>query len=433
MPAGAASLARQPSGPGDNGRMTTRTPVLIGLLCLAGLTPGAISPIAAGSDEPPPVFTAAQLLAPAQLNGPHFTLADEVVTEGYYHVFTIRSDFGEFEAEGRTMLAVRLREVEALAALDEVSKTEVFLKAAGTSVLNLGKGVATAVTKPTETAKGVGSGVKRFGVNLGRMTKRTMDSATGEDPAEASKQGGNAAVSAGKSLVGISRASRRWAQKLGVDPYTTNAVLKKALDDIGEIDAAGSIATKVVLPIPGVVGMTATVSGLVWSKDPEELRKLNEQRLRELGVPEATAGLLFRNSAMTLTLETRLIGALHALGLPGSAGRVAAAARAGHPREALFHVESAELLQQRHAKTRFTRLLTDSSATVAATAGGQAAVLLPLDWVRWTAAAESTLREIDARARTELKAASLEILLTGTASSRAARELAARGWRVLPS
>jgi len=49
------------------------------------------------------------------------------------------------------------------------------------------------------------------------MTKRTVDSATGEDPAEGSKQGDNAAVSAGKSVLGVSRASRRWAQKLGVD------------------------------------------------------------------------------------------------------------------------------------------------------------------------------------------------------------------------
>ena len=411
--------------------MKTYESVLAAGLCLAALSAGAFSPVAARSDEPPPRFTAAQLLTPAQLKGPHHTVADPVATEGYYHAFTIRSDFGEFEAEGRTLLAVRLQEVGALARLDEVSKTEVFLKAAGTSVVNVGKGVANAVTKPTETAKGIGSGVKRFGVNLGRMTKRTVDSATGDDPAEASKAEGNAAAAAGKSVLGVNRAARRWAQKVGVDPYTTNAVLRKALNDFGEVDAAGSIATKVVLPIPGVVGMTATVSDLVWSKDPEELRKINEQRLRDLGVPDATAQVLFRNSAMTLTYETRLIAALHALKLPGSADRVAAAAQASHPRESLFHVESAELLQQRHAKTPFTRLLTDSSAAVAATAGGTAVVLLPLDWVRWTAAAESTLREIDARARKELKATRVDVLLTGKTSSLAAKELAARGWRVI--
>jgi hypothetical protein len=410
--------------------MTLTRSVSVWVACLAGLAVGGFRLAAAPADEPAPAFTAAQLLTPAQVKGAHHTVASAVETDGYFHEFHIQSDYGAFEAAGRTMLAVRLQEIGTLAQLDDVSKTEVFLKAAGTSVLNVGKGVATAVTKPTETAKGVGSGVKRLGVNLGRMTKRTVDSATGEDPAQASKQGDNAGVSAGKSMLGVSRASRRWAQKLGVDPYTTNKVLRQALDDIGQVDAAGSIATKVVLPIPGVVGMTATVSGLVWGKDPEELRKINEQRLKELGVPEATAKQLFLNSAMTLSYETRLIAALHALKLPGSADRVAASADSSHEREALFHVESAELVQQRHAKTPFTALLTDSLATVAITADRRAVLVLPLDWVRWTSAADSTVREIASRARQELKATNFVIMLTGKASARAAKELAALGWNV---
>jgi len=401
--------------------------------CLAAVAAGGLRPAAAPADEPPPTFSAAQLLSPAQLRGPHHTVASAVRTEGYFHEFSIQSDFGDFDAAGRSMLAVRLHEVEALAQLDGVSKTGVFLAAAGTSVVNVGKGVATAVTNPADTAKGVGSGVKRLGVNLGRMTKRTVDSATKEDPAAESKPGGNAAESAAKSVLGVNRAARRWAQKVGVDPYTTNMVIRTALDDFGKVDAAGSIATKVVLPIPGVVGMTATVSDLVWSKDPEELRKMNEQRLKELGVPGATAQRLFRNSAMTLSYETRLIAALYAVKLPGVVDRVIAAAESTHEREALFHVESAELLQQRHAKTPFTGLLTDSLATVAVTASHEAVVLLPVDWLRWTSTTESALREIDARARKELKATSFVVVLTGKASDTAVKELATRGWRLAPA
>jgi hypothetical protein len=262
------------------------------------------------------------------------------------------------------------------------------------------------------------------------MTRRTVDSATGDDPAAESAAGGNAAESAAKGVLGVSRAARRWAQKVGVDPYTTNMVVRQALDDFGKVDAAGSIVTKVVLPIPGVVGMTATVSDLVWGKDPEELRKINEARANELGVPVETARRLFRNSAMTLSYETRIIAALHALKLPGSADRVAAAAESRHEREALFHVESAESLQRLHAKTPFTALLADSRATVAVRANRQAVIVLPLDWVRWTAEAESTLGEIDQRAGRELHASSVTIVLTGRTSARAAKELASRGWTV---
>jgi len=408
--------------------MRRTRPTLLALTCVAAVAAGYPYRAAEPADEPPPTFTAAQLLSPDELRGPHHTVADAVRTDGYYHEFRITSDFGEFEAAGRTMLAVRLHEIRALAQLDEVSKTAVFLKSAGTSVVNVGRGVAAAVTSPVDTARGVGSGVKRLGVNLGRMTRRTVDSVTSEDPAEEPAPGGNAAVGAAQGVLGVNRAARRWAQKVGVDPYSTNPVLRQALDDFGRVDAAGSIATKVFLPIPGVVGMTATVSDLVWAKDPEELRKINEQRLRDLGVPGGTAQRLFRNSAMTLSNETRLIAALHALKLPGAADRVAAAAESRHEREALFHVESAELLQQRHAKTPFTGLLTDSLATVAVTADRQAVVLLPIDWLRWTDTAASTLRDIDARSRKELKATRLLIVLTGKASSLAAREIGAQGW-----
>jgi hypothetical protein len=403
---------------------------LIGVLCFTGLAGAGLRLTAATADEPPPVFTAAQLLPPAQVKGPHHTVAGTVQTEGYYHIFSIQSDFGAAEAIGRSLLAVRLHEVEALAQLEEVSKTEVFLAAAGQSVINVGKGVANVVASPTDTAKNLGSGVKRWGVNLGRQSKRVADSATGDDPAEGSKQSDSAAVSAGKAVLGVSKASRRWAQKLGVDPYTTNKVLRKALDDIGQVDAAGSIATKVVLPVPGVVGMTASVGDLVWSKDPEELRKLNEQRLKELGVPNAAAKKLSLNSAMTLSYETRLIAALHAVKVPGCDDRVVAAADSSHEREALFHVESAELLQKLHAKTPFTALLVDSLATVAVTANGQGFVLLPVDWLRWTAANGSILQEIDMRARKELKATSLTIVLTGKASQTTSKELTSRGWKI---
>jgi len=101
--------------------------------------------------------------------------------------------------------------------------------------------------------------------------------------------------------------------------------------------------------------MTATVSDLGLEArtrgTPEDQRAALEGTRR----PRRTAQVLFRNSAMTLTYETRLIAALHALKLAGVGRPRSAAAQARHQRESLFHVESAELLQQRHAKTPFTR------------------------------------------------------------------------------
>ncbi len=71
---------------------------------------------------------------------------------------------GAFEAIGRTMLEVRIQEVDALTTLQDVSKTEVFLAAAGQSVVKIGKTAASVVIDPVDAAKGFGAGVKRFGV-----------------------------------------------------------------------------------------------------------------------------------------------------------------------------------------------------------------------------------------------------------------------------
>ena len=122
-------------------------------------------------DEAPPRFTASGLLTPAVAQGPHYRVDEDVPTVGYFHEFKLSSDFGPFEAIGRSVLAVRIQEIGALAALQDVSKTEVFLSAAGQSVVKIGQGAAAVVSDPGGTVKGVGAGIKRFGVNLGRRTE----------------------------------------------------------------------------------------------------------------------------------------------------------------------------------------------------------------------------------------------------------------------
>ena len=378
--------------------------------------------------EPPPNFTATALLGAAGVKGANYQIAEAVRTEEYFHEFTISSTYGSFEALGRTQLAVRIQEIAALKALDDVSKTEVFLSAAGQSVVNIGKGAAAAVKDPEATIKGLGAGIKRVGVNLGRRAERATESAGDEKPADE----GSAAGDAASSVLGVNAAMRRWARKVGVDPYTTNTVLRKALDDIAKVDAAGSIATKVAVPVPGVVGMTAAVGDIVWGKDPEEVRKINEKGLQTLGVTPSVAKALFNNRWFTLTYQTRFISALRVLNVGGVADYVHSAAGSASEREALFFVDSAEMLQERHAREPVSRILTDSRAVVAAFAGGRARALLPLDWIRWTAETQKALTQVPARARQELKATRLELVVTGRASERVQRELPKIGWSVAP-
>jgi len=403
----------------------------LGLCVLAVIVVASLPHVAAkGAQDPydsPPQLTATAILG-GGVKGPNYQIAEGVRTDEYFHEFTIASTYGSFEAVGRSQLATRIQEVAALAALDDVSKTEVFLASAGNSVVKVGKGAAAAVTNPEATVKGLGAGVKRFGVNLGRRTERAVASS-----GEGGGDGGSAAGNAANSVLGVNSAMRRWAYKVRVDPYTTNEVLRKALEDIARVDAAGSIATKVAVPIPGVVGLTSTVGDLVWSKDPEEVRKHNEAGLRALEVPDSVAKALFTNRWFTLTHQTRFVTALSAVNVPGVADYVQTASEAPSERAALFFVESAEMLQQWHAGAKVSAVLTDSRALVAKAGGGQTRALLPLDWLPWTAATHKALANAATRARKELGAVRLEIKLSGRASERAPKEIVRLGWTMVPA
>jgi hypothetical protein len=296
------------------------------------------------------------------------------------------------------------------------------------------------VKDPKATAEGMGEGVKRFGTNLGRKAKRTtdkaVDSATSDEkPADGEQKSttdkaAQTTVGVANSVLGINASARKWAQKVGADPYTSNPILKKALVDTDRIDSAGGMAAKIAVPIPPVVSGTATAGKLVWAQDPEALLKGNEQKLREMGVGADTMKQLYLSKGFTLTLHTVLASSLREVNVPGCADYVATAAEADAEREGVFFAESAGMLARFHKSAPIAAVLPDSRALVAKTKEGRTVVLLPVDWVSWTDAYEKALTEVEKRAKQELGATKRELRMTGTMSEAAKKEMAARGWTV---
>ena len=380
--------------------------------------------------DKPRDFKASQILTETEKKGPHHSVDKKVKVEGFYFVFSLKTDFGDLKPVGRDVLKKRIKETAALEALNEVSKTGVFLESAGRSAESMGKGLVHVAKDPKGTAKGLGAGIKRFGVNLGRKSKRVAEDVTDDDDDEKEKTStGEQAENVADSLLGVNTSARVWAQKLQVDPYSRNPILQKTLLEIAKIDAAGGIALKVVVPIPTAVSTTSSVGGLVWSKDPEELRKTNEAGLKAVGVSEDVSGKFFRNDHFTLTDQTRFVAALTAVKAKGLADYVDTARHADNPREALFFVESAEMLELQHSQAAVKQILTDSRAMVAAS-GGRAFALLPIDYLAWTKPVSESATEIAERAKKELGTSGLEMRLTGQASSRSRTGLQAIGWNL---
>src|ERR1051325_5099266 len=161
-----------------------------------------------------PELKASEILKPEFLQGLHFTVRDPVPTSAGMNQFTIDSDFGVFEADGNEMLLQRLKEIDAIARLGDVSRTDEFKKslvAAAKSPLNSAKNIA---RDPAQAISNVPKGIMKF-MGRAKETVKNVGKGGGEDELDRSRM---------KDAMGYSDKKRKIALEMGIDPYTTNAV-----------------------------------------------------------------------------------------------------------------------------------------------------------------------------------------------------------------
>ena len=419
-------------------------------LCLSALL--AVSASAASPYETPPVLKASDFLDPAILKGPHYEVEENVVSDGVFNTYTIKSDYGTFKVEGTSLAVLRVHEIGAITQLMEVDKIAVTAGAIGASVVDLGKGVVHVVTNPVGTVKGIGNGVARLFGRIGRGAKRTGEkmgsderkkgeSSSLVDRKDAAAPGqSTAGVAVGatgdvlKDVIGVNFAMRQWAQKLRVDPYTRNVVLHNELRDVAQYDAGGRFSTKLV-PAGAVVfalGATATADDLIWMKEPDALVTANEASLKLMGVKPEDSRAFRLNPQYNLTRQVRIVTALNALtGVFGRPEFVARAADAQVDADAQFYTESA-LLAETFNRTQapLTGIVANMPGACVLAEGNRFACLFPLDYIAWTEGLAGHFDRITKRVAADYPKATRELWLTGRVSPRTATELRARGWDV---
>jgi hypothetical protein len=398
-----------------------------------GLITGATGPSLADSGfETPPVLRASDLAPAELLKGPRFHVDPEVPTDGLLAKFTIRSDFGDFEAEGPGMLAIRVGEIQALDTMSKTEKSEAFERALVGSAKRTGKSLATAVTHPVETAKGVPAGVGRFFQRVGRSVKTGAEKAgdymsgSGKNKtssSEAAKEVGAAA----ENVIGQQDSRRRVAKVLRVDPYTTNPVLDKKLDEFAWVVWAGEFGLDYgINMVPGGMAITLTrtwVSDLVWDMKPGDLNVRAQKQLEDLGVPSETIERFLLQKVFTLTTRTALLEALAELGPgKGRADVIPWALTAKSDAEARFIAGAVMILADHHKAKDLITELRVSGTLVGRTKARTLVVPAPVDHVSWTDRVAGFAKRPDLAARNR------QILVTGTLSPRAHEQLTRLHW-----
>lgn len=406
------------------------------------LTCGLCGP-AAGTPvvESSAALRAEDVLPRELLGGPHHRVEPKVLNDGYMNHYVIRSDFGDFAAASDQEAMRLVREIQAIARLEEVSRTTAFLEAAKRAARSPLESAKNVITQPVATLRKLPDGVSRLFRRTARRVENARDWLEERQKAEQEGSAGGATEPRGAAALvdqgidqgagylserlGYQRARRQWARELGVDPYSPNLRLQEAIDRVAWATTAGGLATRAAdLPTSDVLGRLGEINELVWTLDPLDLRLRDEKRLAGLGASPEQIAAFFAHPAWAVSRRAWLVESL--VRLAPAADRTLLLDRAlaaESVEETEYLLRSAELLALLHAhRTPLARLL-PGELPRAATADGRIVGVLAVDHLLWT----EDLAALPAGG----EAGPRELWLAATCSEAARRGLEGRGWQVV--
>jgi hypothetical protein len=381
--------------------------------------------------EAPPVLKASDLVAPELLKGPRFRVDEAVPTSDLVARFSLRSDFGDFQAHGREMLRIRVGELAAIEQLEATSKTGTFLKAAGSAAARPVQSAANIVMSPVETAKGIPAGLGRFYDRMATGAQSVSEAATdsGKSDAEKAEEVSRRMGSVSVNVLGYDDERRALAKGLRVDPYTTNPVLSEKLTDVAWVAFSGRLGVNalVSVAVPGssLLSAVSITNDMVWDTKPADLLKRHAETLAAMGVGEPGVRALLKNPWYSLTVLTLFVNGLERLaGASGRAEVVSLAAGSASEDDARFLTGCVQMLARHHETVERLSAVTGRGTVIGRTSGGAVVVPGPVDYLSWTQRISNFAK------RPDLQATKRGIWLTGRMSPRAKQEFAALGWAV---
>jgi len=399
------------------------------VLCLAqGPEPTATA--AAPSDfEELPELKASEILKPEILKGPHHTVRESVPTSSGMNEFVIDSDYGVFDADGNEMLLRRIKEVYAIDQLKGVSRTDQFKESLFTAAKGPYNAAKNVVQDPAGAVSSAGKGLMKFMGRVGQTTKHVAKGQA-EKPTSDGKTG--------EDVIGYTKTKRKIAISMGLDPYSSNSVLQKALDDVAWASWAGGFAfSAATFPISGpagaaltATGVSSTIGGMLNEKSPAELKAINRSSLRSMGASAGDAERLLDNKAFSPTEQTVFVHNLKSLEGVANRGafvRVAAQKSSGEA-DAVFCVQTAALMGQLHnGEHPLARIAMIEDFPICIGKDGSVIVALQWDYAAWTPRAAAFSDEIKKLANGPGQDKHVLVVISGQMSPRLQQELQSRG------
>jgi hypothetical protein len=396
-----------------------RTP----LFFLAALTLVAAARAADPVHEIPGPVPSADLVPAEILAGPLHQVAEMAQSDGLRVRYVLNGPGGTEEIGGTQALALRVREINAVAGLRAMNRTEEFGRAALRAGGQKLESVADAVRDPVGTAQRLPQGASRFFGRVGNAVKGVA-------------QGKVAAGDAASAALGVERKKAELALRLGVSPFTSDLALRNELRATAQAMAGGALVVSAAgLMLDGGVGTAVSVVNLnetfqraLVESTPQELMQQNRLTLAGLGADSATIDTFLRNPAFDPWQKARITAALQEIGRDPTP-LLAQAGQAVTAEDALYFVQVARLYQWHHGSTAAITGFREVQGLPCATdEKGTLVVAAATDLVQWTPMLEARTREFRAGAGSE----QLVFITDGQISPRAVEGLGTSGVTVRP-
>jgi hypothetical protein len=364
---------------------------------------------------------ASEILPPEMIQGPYYRIQEKVASYGYMHQYTVDSQFGAFEVTGDAALRKLLKEIRAIGLLKQIGQTDAFgasLKEAAKKPVAFG---ANLIEEPVATVSGVPKGVYQiFSHSYTALTSK-------RDPRQ---------DEAYESALFLSSYKRQYASQLGVDVYSSNAVLQKELNRVGWAGAFGSFGFSAALSaVGGAAVLVSTtrlgqsLNELLTAEPPQKLQQINEGHLAKMGVPADLSQRFLDSAAFSPRHDTIITASLRAL--TNASGRkdfVQLIASAPDEEAANFYQQMAETMRGYHeGVSPIKKIAVEAGLALAKAGNGTVLLPFPLDHGVWTERAERVISGLTARYDQATGTKNrYELWVTGTLSPVAKQELQAR-------
>lgn len=402
-----------------------------GLLCAVGMLGGSGS---LSGYESMAMFRASEILPAPVLAGPFHRVREYAGADGYLIHFTVDSDFGVYECVGVPELRRRIDEIEAIAELVKVSKSDLFAEGLRKSVESPIAAVKNIASDPGGTVKQIPHSVGHFfgkvGSGIGNAARKAGDRNNGDSrsPEEIGRGVGRIL----KGAAGFDKAKLECARQLGIDPYTDNARLQEEMEKVAWAFFAGGLPLKIGASLAGG-GASEILNATEFVGLPDELYQLTASELdyrdrttlKTMGMAPERIDALFANPSMIRSVRHQLVTSLSRIGVPGQGAIIEQMIACDTVWRARFFNDALQLLLWRHRQSPYRELSVHGRLAVGVASDGTIEIPAPVDYVVWT-------EEVAAFAlRDDIARHPRRLILQGNLSAETATQLSAAGWEII--